>query len=81
VRILHKGVRTEKDPIGELSETVIYFQTELNGIKLTKSVNWFEKSNLDSLRSVLNRLDSDTSNIGKKDYDLIKKGFNRLRRQ
>lgn len=72
---LSKGVRRKEDPVGELTEIIRYFQSNTLGVELSRSIEYFEGSNIDSLKKQLEIKVFDTLKIGKTNYQSAKSSY------
>jgi len=63
---------------GEITETKQYFKNENEGIKLRRSIDYYENSNLDSLKLELQKTQFDTTLLENTDYLKIKRVFKKF---
>ena len=74
----HKGANYSGRAKGEITENKFYFKNEKEGIKLRRTIDYYENSNIDSLIPDLQRKNFDTTLIGNDEYLVTKKSFKKI---
>lgn len=74
----HKGVNYSGRAKGEITENKFYYKNEKEGMKLTRTIDYYENSNLDSLILALQKKNFDTAQIGNDEYLLTKRSFKKI---
>lgn len=77
---IHKGVDYPGRAQGEITEIREYFKNENEGIKLHRSTDFFENSNIDSIRLELHRMPFDTIALNSENYQKIVRSYKRSKK-
>ena len=64
----HKGTMYPGRELGEITESREYFKNENEGINLRRSIDYYETSNIESLKLELQKMVFDTTWIGNDEY-------------
>ena len=75
---LQKGVQYPGRSQGNLKEEKIYFKNKNEGLKFSRSLEYFENSNIDSLKLALQKNKFDTTSIGNDEYLEIASRYKRM---
>lgn len=67
-RISKNGAQIPNSPNGDLYEDKFYFKSKKDGIHLSRSIEYTDKSNRDSLVKILQNIPFDTLKIGNIEY-------------
>ena len=76
---IQKGVKQADDPLGEVVEMKVFFNTKMSGIKLKRSIAYFDKSEIDSLVDVLSEMEYDTLTFRKSEYKRNVESYKRIK--
>lgn len=74
-----KGVRQDVDPLGTIEDCRIVYRAKDSGLKLKRSIFYFDHSEIDSLMNVLVDLPYDTLDLSSSDYTNSVKAYKRMK--
>lgn len=77
--LLRKGVRQESDPLGTIEEWRIVYESKEYGLKLKRSISYFDHSEIDSLNKVLLDLSYDTIVLNSVEYTKSLNAYKRMK--
>lgn len=75
----YKGMKRDIDPLGLIEQGKTLFETKESGIKLKRSISYFDRSDIDSLYEVLLEMPFDTLMFSESEYDQVVKSYKRMR--